>query len=121
MTIPETLRQAILDRLSKVIDPETGVDVVRMRLIEDLTVDENGRISYTFRPSSPLCPIAVPLSDAIQLAVAEVPGITSQDIKVVGFALSDELTAWLKQALDDKQRNSPVNGPAPAEQEKCHE
>jgi len=100
MTIPETLRQAILDRLSKVIDPETGVDVVRMRLIEDLTVDENGRVSYTFRPSSPFCPIAVPLSLDIQHAVAEVAGVTGQDTQVVGFALSEELTKWLKQAFE---------------------
>ncbi len=104
MTNSETLRRAILERLSKVIDPETGVDVVRMRLIEDLTVDKNGRVSYIFRPSSPLCPIAVPLSNSIQLAVAEVLGVTSQDVKVVGFALSDELTSWLKQALEDWRR-----------------
>jgi metal-sulfur cluster biosynthetic enzyme len=96
----EVLRQAILERLSKVIDPEIGVDVVRMRLVEDLTLDRDGRVSYTFRPSSPLCPIAVPLSNAIQLAVAEVSGVTSQDVNVVGFALSEELTKWLKQALE---------------------
>ena len=101
MTNSEMLRQAILERLSKVIDPETGVDVVRMRLIEDLTVDENGHVAYTFRPSSPLCPIAVPLSNSIQQAVAEVPGVTSQDVKVIGFALADELTIWLKQALEN--------------------
>ena len=100
MPDPEILRQAILERLSKVIDPETGVDVVRMRLIEDLFTDDQGHVSYPFRPSSPLCPIAVPLSNSIQLAVAEVPGVTSQDVKVIGFALSDELTIWLKQALD---------------------
>jgi metal-sulfur cluster biosynthetic enzyme len=104
MTDPETLRQAILERLSKVIDPETGVDVVRMRLIEDLQVDANGHASYTFRPSSPLCPIAVPLSNAIQMAVAEVPGVTSQSLKIEGFALSDELISWLRQALEDWQR-----------------
>ncbi len=96
----EQLRSAILDKLAAVIDPETGVDVVRMRLIEDLVVDENGYISYTFRPSSVFCPIAVPLADSIQRAVAEVAGVTSQDVKVIGFALSDELTAWLKQAME---------------------
>jgi metal-sulfur cluster biosynthetic enzyme len=102
MPDPEILRQAILKHLTKVIDPETGVDVVRMRLIEDLAVDENGHVAYKFRPSSPLCPIAVPLSNSIQLAVAEVPGVTSQDVKVIGFALSDELTLWLKQALESR-------------------
>ena len=100
MTKSEALRQAILERLSQVIDPETGVDVVRMRLIEDLTVDKHGRVSYTFRPSSPLCPIAVPLANMIQLAVAKVPGVASQEVKVTGFILSDELMKLLKQALE---------------------
>ncbi len=94
------LRQAILERLSKVIDPETGVDVVRMRLIEDLTVNEDGFVTYKFRPSSPFCPIAVPLSLDIQHAVAEVEGVTGQDIEVVNFALAEELTQWLKQAFE---------------------
>jgi len=97
------LYQAIIERLSKVIDPETGVDVVRMRLVEDLKVDETGRVSYTFHPSSPLCPIAVPLANSIQRAVASVPGVTSQDVKVVGFILSVELMELLKRALEDWQ------------------
>jgi metal-sulfur cluster biosynthetic enzyme len=85
MNDPERLRAAILQRLASVIDPETGVDVVRMRLIEDLTVDENGRVSYKFRPSSPLCPIAVPLAWEIQQAVAQVEGVTEQDCQIVGY------------------------------------
>jgi metal-sulfur cluster biosynthetic enzyme len=101
MPDPEILRQAILERLSKVNDPETGVDVVRMRLIEDLSVDENGRVYYIFRPSSPLCPIAVPLANTIQLAVAKVPGVISQEVKVTEFILSDELMELLKHSLED--------------------
>lgn len=100
MPDPEILRQAIVERLSKVIDPETGVDVVRMRLIEDLTVNEDGFVSYKFRPSSPLCPIALPLSMDIRHAVAEVEGVTGQDLQVVGFALGEELTALLREALE---------------------
>jgi metal-sulfur cluster biosynthetic enzyme len=100
------LHRVILERLSKVIDPETGVDVVRMQLIKDLTVDKDGNVSYTFCPSSPFCPIAVPLSNTIQQAVAEVPGVGSQNVKVIGFALSDELTQWLKQALDARQSSN---------------
>ena len=88
----EQLRQAIIERLSNVIDPETGVDVVRMRLIEDLVVEANGQVTYVFRPSSPLCPIAIPLSHTIQLAVAEVPGVTGIDAQIAGFELSEDLT-----------------------------
>jgi metal-sulfur cluster biosynthetic enzyme len=103
MSNSEQLRQAILSRLSSVIDLETGVDVVRMRLIEDLVVDERGRVSYKFRPSSPLCPIAVPLSLMIREAVAGVPGVTEQDLEIVGYLQAEELTQLIKQAFLDKQ------------------
>lgn len=101
MVDPEKLRLRIFDRLSKVIDPETGVDVIRMRLIEDLEVNEDGFVTYKFRPSSPLCPIAVPLSLDIRHAVSEVEGVTGQDLQVVGFALGEELTAMLRAALEE--------------------
>ena len=79
------LQQAIIERLRSVIDPETRADVVRMRLVEDLTVDYETRVSYTFRPSSPLCPIAVFLVQQIKQAVAEVPGVIAQKITVMGY------------------------------------
>lgn len=97
MTDPEVLRQKILSRLSAVVDPETGADVVRMRLVEDLTVDEKGTVRYTFRPSSPLCPIAVSLALAIRDAVAEVDGVTRQEITVVGYIRAEELNALLRE------------------------
>jgi len=102
MRDPEKLREAILEQLSSVIDPETGVDVVRMRLIEDLTVDKSGHIAYKFRPSTPLCPIAIPLSVAIKLAVSEVEGVTGQDLEIVGNIQASELTELLRQLMLDE-------------------
>ena len=86
------LRNDILDRLKTVIDPETGADVVRMRLVENLQVDTSGKVSYTFRPSSPLCPIAVFLVQQIKAAVAAVPGVNDQKIEVTGYIAAQELT-----------------------------
>ena len=97
MKDPDHLRGAILENLSMVIDPETGADVVRMRLIEDLRVDDAGHVSFKFRPSSALCPLAIPLSLAIQSAVAEVDGVTSQEMKVVGYIQAEELTELIQQ------------------------
>jgi metal-sulfur cluster biosynthetic enzyme len=106
MIDPEDLHEAILDKLSMVIDPETGIDVVRMRLIEDLTVDESGRVSYKFRPSSPLCPIAVPLSLMIQKAVAEVEGVSGQEFQIVGYLRAKELTRWIREALAGQDKGA---------------
>jgi metal-sulfur cluster biosynthetic enzyme len=96
MTNRNALREAILTRLSTVIDPETGADVVRMRLIEDLAVDEGGVVRYTFRPSSPLCPIAISLALSIREAVAEVEGVTGQEIEVAGYVRAEELNTMLR-------------------------
>ena len=97
MSNPESLRQAILDRLSTVIDPETGVDIIRMLLVEDLQVDDEGQVSYTFRPSSPLCPLAVFLAMNIKAAVDEVPETSGQQIKVVSYVQADELTELINR------------------------
>ena len=91
----EELRTQVLERLRTVIDPETGVDVVRMRLIEDLTVDGQSVARYKFHPSSPFCPLAVPLALAIRKAVAEIEGIAGQEIEVVGYVRAAELSAML--------------------------
>lgn len=91
------LGERIIARLEQVIDPETGVDVMRMRLIEDLIVEQDGRVSYKFRPSSPLCPLAVPLAVKIRQAVAEVEGVRDQEIEVVGYVGADDLNRLLRE------------------------
>jgi metal-sulfur cluster biosynthetic enzyme len=93
------LQRAIIERLRTVIDPETNADVVRMRLVEDLFVDEQGKVSYTFRPSTPLCPIAVFLAQQIKQAVAEIPGVTAQQITVTGYVAAEELTELINKEI----------------------
>ncbi|HIC93195.1 MAG TPA: DUF59 domain-containing protein [Anaerolineae bacterium] len=93
----EELRGRILARLRGVIDPETGADVIRMRLIEELEVTEDGRVRYKFRPSSPLCPLAAPLALQIRQAVSEVKGVTGQEIEVVGYVGAEELNRLLRK------------------------
>ena len=96
---PLTLETAIIEKLSKVMDPETGVDVIRMKLVEALVIDETGKASYTFRPFSPLCPIAVPLAMMIIDAIKEVEGIGGQNVTVVDYIEADKLNEMLRSVL----------------------
>ncbi len=95
------LEKAVIEKLAKVLDPETGVDVVRMQLVMDLTIDENGKATYIFRPSSPLCPIAVPLAMMIIQAINEVEGITGQNITVVDYVEAEKLNEMLRSVLSE--------------------
>ena len=99
MNDPEELRMAILERLSTVIDPETGADVVRMKLIENLIVDASGQVSYTIRPSSPLCHVAVFLAVQVKMVVASVLGVTAQKITVTNYIEADKLTELINQEV----------------------
>lgn len=91
------LKQLVVKRLRCVIDPETNADVIRMRLIQDLTVDMDGRVSYTFRPTSPLCPIAVYLVQQVKSAVSQVPGVSDQRIRVIDYIAAEELTELINK------------------------
>ena len=93
----EKLKKLIIARLRLVIDPETRADVVRMRLIEDLEITNGGQVNYIFRPSSPVCPIAVSLAQQIKQAVAQVPGVVSQNITVEGYVAAEQLTMLINK------------------------
>ncbi len=92
------LKHEVTERLRQVVDPMTGVDVIRMRLIEDLDVDSAAeRVSLKFRPSSPLCPLAVSLALKIQQAVAGTPHVSRPEIEVVGYVGAEDLNALLRE------------------------
>jgi metal-sulfur cluster biosynthetic enzyme len=98
---PSHLQQAVIEKLRTVIDPETNVDVVRMQLVQDITISETGKVNYMFRPSSPLCPIAVPLALGIIQAISEVPGVSGQSITVIDYIQAEQLNDTLKSILED--------------------
>ena len=90
------LETAIIQALKAVIDPETGADVIRMRIVVDLSIDDaEGVVTYLFRPSSPLCPIALPLVISIIEAIKAVPGVKDQRVTVVDYVGADELNTIL--------------------------
>jgi metal-sulfur cluster biosynthetic enzyme len=91
------LQEKIENALRQVIDPETSMDVMRMQLIKNLNVNEDGSISLTFIPSSPHCPLGFQLAISIHEAVKKVDGVTKVKIGVENFVRADEL----KKILDE--------------------
>ena len=87
----------IKESLTQVIDTETGMDVMRMRLVRDLKVDEHGDVELTFRPSSVLCPLGFQLGINIKEAVLDVPGVKSVQVHVDGFIRGEQLKKILEE------------------------
>ncbi len=92
-----SLQEQIRDRLNKVIDPETGLDVVRMELIREVRVEEDGAAAITFRPSSPVCPLAFQLGYEIQEAAKSVDGVQRVKVRVENFVNAEQLEEVLAE------------------------
>ena len=91
------LLEKIKESLTQVIDTETGMDVMRMKLVRDLKVDQHGDVELTFRPSSVLCPLGFQLGINIKEAVLDVPGVKSVQVHVDGFIHGDQLKKILEE------------------------
>ncbi len=91
------LLEKIEESLGQVMDPETGMDVIRMKLVRDLRVGQEGDVELTFRPSSVLCPIGFQLGINIKEAVLQVPGVKSVRVHVDGYIHGEQL----KKILDE--------------------
>jgi len=96
-----TLKDKIEQALRGVIDPGTKLDIMRMKLVRDLAVDQDGRVSLTFRPPSPVCPMAFKLAHDIQVTVQQMQGIKDVELKITGYNRADELTEVLKGAANN--------------------
>ena len=91
------LIEAVEEKLRQVIDPETGMDVMRMKLVRDLKVGQGGDVELTFRPSSVLCPLGFQLGINIKEAVLEVPGVKNVQVHVDGFIHAEQLKKILEE------------------------
>ena len=91
------LLEKIEECLARVIDPETGMDVRRMKLVRHLKVAPEGDVELTFRPSSVLCPRGFQLGIGIKEAIQAVPGVRSVLVHVDGFVHANQLRKILDE------------------------
>ncbi len=91
------LKEKVEQALTQVIDPETSLDVMRMKLVTDLIVTEDGIVSLTFIPSSPVCPLGFQLAISIQEALKKVEGVKDIKIDVKNFVYAEQVKMALEQ------------------------
>ena len=75
------MKDKIMKALEGVIDPETGIDVVKMGMIKFVEVKE-GNAKIKFTPTTPFCPMIGYLTDQIKQAAKSVKGIKEVEVEV---------------------------------------
>ena len=82
---PETaspLRQAIIDVLKTVYDPEIPVDIYELGLIYSLEIDEENHVKIVMTLTSPMCPVAETLPPEVEQKIQAVPGVAHVDLEL---------------------------------------
>ncbi len=100
----KSLETDVMRALTEVIDPETGLNVIRMDLIHGTKVTTDGCVSLVFRPSSPICPMAYSLANSIKKRLETVTGITSVNIRVENFERAGHLEGLLQSTGSSTRR-----------------
>lgn len=80
--------EKIKEKLREVMDPETGINIVDMGLIEEVTVKgDSARI--VFRPTSSFCPIAFYLAQQVKSAAES--AVKQAEVCVRGHMMEDQI------------------------------
>lgn len=83
--------------LAEVMDPETGLSVMRMDIVHNLEVRNTGEVSLIFRPSSPVCPMAYTLANSIKTRIEALEWVTTVRIRVENFQRAGHLESVLNR------------------------
>jgi ATP-binding protein involved in chromosome partitioning len=71
----------VLQALSRVVDPDLKMDIVRLRMVKDVKVEED-RVAFTLELTTPACPYNEQIQRDARTAVERLPGVRDVDMKV---------------------------------------
>src|ERR1700722_12368991 len=90
MSSEEIDMKEVQRQLSKVIDPEIGVPIMEMNLIDKLDI-KDGSVDIQYHATTPYCPpvFALKISQDMKTNVEQVKGVKGGRVMVSGHYLSD--------------------------------
>ena len=99
---PLASKQAIIEAIRTVYDPEIPVNIYDMGLIYDIRQQENGDVFIEMTLTAPGCPVAGILPAQVAEAVALTNGVGMVEVKVVWEPLwtLDRMTDEAKAMID---------------------
>jgi len=96
MAVDLPTKDAILESLKNVIEPELRRDLISLNMIRDVAV-EGGVVSFTIILTTPACPLKSTIESEARKAVMALPGVTKVDIKMDASVPNDGRTRGLLQ------------------------
>ena len=93
-------RDAVLNALRVVVDPDIRRDIVTLGFVKDVAVAD-GRVAFTIELTTPACPVKDQMREQAAAAVRALPGVREVDV---------QLTAKVRSATAPETGRPPVPG-----------
>jgi ATP-binding protein involved in chromosome partitioning len=93
-------RDAILNALRVVVDPDLRRDIVTLGFVKDVA-SADGRVSFTIELTTPACPVKEQMREQAAAAVRALPGVTAVDVA---------MTAKVRSASQPERGQPPLPG-----------
>src|SRR5215813_11178640 len=74
-------REAVLNALRVVNDPDLRRDIVSLGFVKDLSL-KDGNVSFTIELTTPACPVKDQLREQATAAVRALPGVSAVDVRM---------------------------------------
>uniref|UniRef100_A0A7J3UZZ2 Iron-sulfur cluster carrier protein n=1 Tax=Candidatus Methanosuratincola petrocarbonis (ex Vanwonterghem et al. 2016) TaxID=1867261 RepID=A0A7J3UZZ2_9CREN len=103
-------KEAIMDALSKVVDPEIDIDIVALGMVRGVTV-EGDKVSVTLALTSESCPLVDRIKDDVESVIKGLGGVSSVSIET--DIMNEEEKSALLEKLKEKRKTLPMPGKLP--------
>ncbi len=93
-------KPAIVKELAQVVDPEVGVSITEMDLVDDVTISPEGVVSIGFHLTAPFCPpmFALEIAQDIKKRVSALEGVKDVKITMTGHFMAEEINRRVNTA-----------------------
>ncbi len=95
---PVAARDAVVEALRTVHDPEIPVNIYELGLVYDIRIAEDGRIAIDMTLTAPACPVAGAMPQQVADTVAAVPGAGEVEVNLVWEP------PWSKDMMSDEAK-----------------
>lgn len=79
----EAVREAVIEMLKTIYDPEIPVNIYELGLVYDIVVEPDGEVQIDMTLTAPACPVAGMIVTEVADKTGTVPGVATSHVKLV--------------------------------------
>ena len=101
----QQIRRSIFDELTKIVDPEIGVSIMELELVDKVDI-QNGQVSVDLHLTSPFCPavFGFKIAQDVRDNIYKLQGIEGVKVNVSNHFMADAIN---KQVNESKLPQKP--------------